>query len=54
MFQKQKNAILEIRSQALAYIKGVQNSKELKRQIVTAKTKEELFQTLDDYLDTCS
>lgn len=49
-----QNAILEIRSQALAYIKGLDNSKELKRQIVTAKSKEELFCMLDNYLNTCS
>ena len=48
------NAILEIRAQALAYIKGIENSKELKRQIVLAKNKKELFAILDRYLDTCS
>ena len=49
-----KNAILEIRSQALAYLKGMSGSKKLKQDIVKAKTKKELFNLLDEYKNTCS
>ncbi len=49
-----KNAILEIRSQALAYLKGIPGAKELKVNVSKAKTKEELFSYLQTFLDTCS
>ena len=48
------NAILEIRNQALAYLKGLKNSTTVKNEICKSKTKEELFLVLDQYLDTCS
>ena len=45
-----KVAMLEIRSHAAWYLKGLDGSKELKEQIFKTKTKEELTNLLDDYL----
>ena len=45
-----KCAMLEIRSHASWYIKGLYNAKELKEQIFKTKTKEEFEQLLDLYL----
>ena len=45
-----KVAMLEIRSHAAWYLKGLDGSKELKEQIFKRKTKEELTNLLDDYL----
>ncbi len=45
-----KCAMLEIRSHASWYIKGLYNAKELKEQIFKTKTKEEFEQLLDSYL----
>jgi nifR3 family TIM-barrel protein len=46
----EKQAILEIRTHALWYIKGLPNSTVIKNQICQTKTSEELFKIIDDYL----
>ncbi len=46
-----KVAILEIRSHAAWYLKGIPHSKELKEQIFHTNTKEELINILDKYLE---
>ena len=48
--KNEKVALLEIRSHALWYLKGIPGSKEIKEQIMKTKTKEELIKVLDDYL----
>lgn len=48
--KNEKVAILEIRSHALWYVKGLKGSAEIKNQICKTKTKEELFKIIDDYL----
>ena len=45
-----KVAMLEIRSHAAWYLKGLNDSKELKEQIFKTKAKEELIKLLDEYL----
>lgn len=45
-----KVAILEIRSHAAWYLKGLPNAKELKENIFKSNTSEELITLLDDYL----
>ena len=45
-----KAAMLEIRSHASWYLKGLSGTKELKENIFKTKTKEELISLLDDYL----
>ena len=45
-----KVALLEIRSHAAWYLKGLPNAKELKENIFKTKTKEELIDLLDEYL----
>ena len=45
-----KVALLEIRSHAAWYLKGLPGSKELKQEIFKTKTKEELINFLDNYL----
>ena len=45
-----KVALLEIRSHAAWYLKGLPNVKELKEQIFKTKTEEELINLLDNYL----
>ena len=45
-----KVALLEIRSHAAWYLKGLPGSKELKQEIFKTKTKEELINLLDNYL----
>lgn len=47
----EKQALLEIRTHALWYIKGLPGSANVKNKICTSKTKEELFQILDDYIE---
>ena len=42
--------MLEIRSHAAWYLKGLKDSKELKEKIFKTKTKEELTNLLDEYL----
>lgn len=48
--KSEKQAMLEIRSHAAWYLKGLVNSKELKENIFKTTTKEELIKLLDDYL----
>ena len=48
-YEDEKTALLEIRTHALWYIKGLPNNKEIKNKIVTTKTKEELFNVIDEY-----
>lgn len=45
----EKQALLEIRSHILWYIKGIPNNKELKNLIVKVKTEEDLFNMLNSY-----
>ena len=45
-----KVALLEIRSHAAWYLKGLPNAKELKNEIFKTKTSEELIELLDNYL----
>lgn len=46
----EKAAILEIRSHALWYVKGLPGSTKIKNLICQSKTAEEMFQILDEYL----
>ena len=46
-----KVALLEIRSHAAWYLKGINGAKELKQQIFKTKTKEELVELLDKFLE---
>lgn len=45
-----KLALLEIRSNAIWYLKGIPNSAEIKNKICSSKTSEELFEILDELL----
>ena len=47
----EKQAILEIRTHALWYIKGLPNSAKIKNEICKTKNSTELFTILDDYLN---
>ena len=47
-----KVAMLEIRSHAAWYLKGLPNAKELKEAIFKTSTKEELIELLDKYLES--
>ena len=46
-----KVALLEIRTHAAYYLKGLPQSKELKTEIFKCTKKEELFKLLDDYME---
>ena len=48
--KNEKAAMLEIRSHLLYYFKAMPDSKKIKNSICTAKTKDELFNILDNYL----
>ncbi len=52
--QEERQAILEIRSHALWYIKGMPNSAKIKTEICSIKTSNELFTILNNYIDTLS
>lgn len=41
--------VLEMRTQLMYYLKGMPNTKEIKKQICTATTKQELIKILDEY-----
>ena len=47
----EKTAILEIRTHALSYIKGLPGNAAVKNQICQTKTKEEMFDILENYID---
>lgn len=49
--KSEKQAILEIRTHALWYIKGLKGSAAIKNQICQTKSKEEMFSILDNYLN---
>lgn len=49
--KNEKVALLEIRTHALWYIKGLKNSAEVKNKICQSKSKEELFNILEDYVE---
>ena len=49
-YNNEKVALLEIRTHALWYIKGLPGSAAIKNQICSSKTKEEMFDILDNYL----
>lgn len=49
--KSEKQAILEIRTHALWYIKGLKGSATIKNQICQTKTKEEMFSILDNYIN---
>jgi len=48
----EKQALLEIRSHALWYIKGLPDSSKIKNQICTSKSTIDIFKILDEYLET--
>lgn len=48
--KSEKSAVLEIRTHALWYIKGLPGSAIIKNQICSSKSKEEMFDILDNYL----
>ena len=48
-YKTEKQANLEMRIHIMGYIKGLANIKELKLKIMQAKTKEEVFDILDNY-----
>ena len=48
--KNEKSAVLEIRTHALWYIKGLPGSASIKNQICSTKSKEEMFDILDNYL----
>jgi tRNA-dihydrouridine synthase len=48
--KSEKSAVLEIRTHALWYIKGLPGSAIIKNQICSSKSKEEMFEILDNYL----
>ena len=48
--KSEKSAVLEIRTHALWYIKGLPGSATVKNQICSSKSKEEMFEILDNYL----
>jgi len=48
--KNEKSAVLEIRTHALWYIKGLPGSAKIKNEICSTKTKEEMFNILDNYL----
>ena len=47
----EKGAVLEIRTHALWYIKGLPGAAPVKNKICSSKTAEEMFKILDDYLN---
>lgn len=47
--KSEKQALLEIRSHAIWYLKGIPNSAEIKNKICTCKSTEEIFNCLDKY-----
>lgn len=47
-YSSEKQALLEIRTHALWYLKGIPNVKETKNKIVSAKTEEELFNIINN------
>ncbi len=49
--KSEKQAILEIRTHALWYIKGLKGSAAIKNQICQTKSKDEMFSILDNYLN---
>lgn len=49
----EKLALLEIRSHAIWYLKGLPNSAEIKNRICKAENSEELFYILEEYYNTC-
>ena len=48
--KSEKVAMLEMRTHAAYYIKGLPNSTDMKNKIFQMKTKEELFNLLDEYM----
>lgn len=52
--KSEKEALLEIRSHAIWYLKGEPNANVVKNKICKATNPKEIFDILDSYLDTCS
>lgn len=50
----EKLALLEIRSHAIWYLKGMPKSAEIKNAICSCKSSEEIFKILEEYASTCS
>ena len=50
--KNEKSAVLEIRTHALWYIKGLPGSASIKNQICSTKNKEEMFDILDKYINS--
>ncbi len=49
--KNEKQALLEIRSNILYYLKGMPNNKEIKQKICATKTEEEIMTILNNYLE---
>ena len=47
----EKVALMEIRTHALWYIKGLPDSASVKNEICKSKTKDEMFNILDNYMN---
>ena len=47
----EKGAVLEIRTHALWYIKGLPGAAPVKNKICASKTAEDMFKILDDYIN---
>ena len=50
--KNEKSAVLEIRTHALWYIKGLPGSASIKNQICSTKNKEDMFDILDNYINS--
>lgn len=50
----EKLALLEIRSHAIWYLKGMPKSAEIKNAICSCKSSEDIFKILEEYASTCS
>ena len=53
-FKSEKEALLEIRSHAIWYLKGMPGSNIIKNKICSSKSEKEIFEILDNYINTCS
>lgn len=51
--KNEKLALLEIRTHAIWYLKGMPNSAEIKNSICSSKSSKEIFSILEKYYDTC-
>lgn len=52
--KNEKLALLEIRSHAIWYLKGIPGSAIIKNKICASKTSKEIFEVLEEFYDSCS